>query len=61
MSLNNSQFGDYLHCIYPNELEIKDTSDAQKLVSYLTFTSNSTTEEDLTQNSTTNVAASIFQ
>jgi hypothetical protein len=27
LSLNNSQFGDYLHLIYPNELEVKDTTD----------------------------------
>jgi hypothetical protein len=28
LSLNNSQFGDYLHLIYSNELEEKDTTDA---------------------------------
>jgi hypothetical protein len=27
LSLNNSRFGDYLHRIYPNELELKDTTD----------------------------------
>ena len=26
-SLNNSRFGDYLHFVYPNELEVKDTTD----------------------------------
>jgi len=24
---NNSRFGDYLHLIYPNELDLKDTTD----------------------------------
>ena len=27
LSLNNPRFSDYLHRIYPNELEVKDTSD----------------------------------
>jgi hypothetical protein len=35
LSLNNSQFGDYLHRIYPNEIQVKDTTDNQKLASYL--------------------------
>jgi len=35
LSLNNSQFGDYLHRIYPNEFEAKDTTDTQKFASYL--------------------------
>ena len=30
LSLNNSRFGDYLHRIYPNELEVKDTTVTQK-------------------------------
>ena len=34
MSLNNSRFGDYLHRIYPTELEDKDTTDTQKSASY---------------------------
>ena len=37
LSLNNSRFGDYLHRIYPNELEVKDTTDIQKSASYLDF------------------------
>jgi hypothetical protein len=37
MSLNNSRFGDYLHRIYPNELEVKDTTDTPKAVYYLDF------------------------
>ena len=35
LSLNNSRFGDYLHRIYPSELEVKDTTDTQKSASYL--------------------------
>jgi hypothetical protein len=35
LSLNNTRFGDYLHRIYPNELEVKDTIDTQKSASYL--------------------------
>jgi hypothetical protein len=33
--LNNSRFGDYLHRIYPNELEVNDTTDSEKSASYL--------------------------
>jgi hypothetical protein len=35
LSLNYSRFGDYLYLIYPNELEVKDTTDTQKSASYL--------------------------
>ena len=35
LSLNNSRFGDYLHLIYPKELEIKDTTDTPTSASYL--------------------------
>jgi hypothetical protein len=35
LSLNNSRFGNYLHLIYPNKLEVKDTADTQKSASYL--------------------------
>jgi len=35
LSLNNSRFGNYLYCIYPNELEVKDTTDAKMAASYL--------------------------
>ena len=44
LSLNNSRFGDYLHLIYPNELEVKDTTDT--LLVNLTFTLKSKTDED---------------
>ena len=35
LSLKNSRFGNYLHLIYPNELEVKVTNDIQKSASYL--------------------------
>ena len=37
LSLNNSRFSDYLHLIYPKELEIKDTTDSPKSACYLDF------------------------
>jgi hypothetical protein len=35
LSLKRSCFDDYLDLIYPNELEVKDTTDTLKYVSYL--------------------------
>ena len=35
LSLTDSWFCDYLHLIYPNELEIKDATDTQMSASYL--------------------------
>ena len=35
ISLNNPKFGDYINDIYPEELEIKDTTDAVNQASYL--------------------------
>ena len=35
LSLNNSMFGDFVDRIYPVELEIKDTTDTDRPVSYL--------------------------
>ena len=35
LSLNNTRFGDFLDCIYPIELEIKDTTDRDMSASYL--------------------------
>jgi len=35
LSLNNSRFSDYLHYIYPKDVEVKDTTDTQKSTSYL--------------------------
>jgi hypothetical protein len=34
LSLNNSRHGDSVDCIYPNELEIKDTTDTHMPASY---------------------------
>jgi hypothetical protein len=35
LSLNNSRFGDFVDRIYPIELEIRDTTDTDRSVSYL--------------------------
>ena len=35
LSLNNHKFNDYIDVIYPEELEIKNTTDAPKWVNYL--------------------------
>ena len=35
LSLHNSRFGNYLHRIYPNELEVKDSTDTQMSASSL--------------------------
>jgi hypothetical protein len=35
LSLNNSRFGDFVDGIYPNELEIKDTTDTDTSASYI--------------------------
>jgi len=35
LSLNNSRFSNYLHLLYPNQLEVKDTTDTQMSASYL--------------------------
>jgi hypothetical protein len=35
LSINNNNFQNYVHVIYPDELEIKDTTESDKLVSYL--------------------------
>ena len=35
LSLNNKAFGDYLNVIYPDELEIKDTTESSRSASYL--------------------------
>ena len=34
LTLNNSKFGDFIDRIYPNELEIKDTTDTDRSASY---------------------------
>ena len=35
LSLNNSKFCDFVDCIYPIDLEIKDTTDTDMSASYL--------------------------
>jgi hypothetical protein len=35
LSLNISRFGDFVDCIYPIELEIRDTTDTDRSASYL--------------------------
>ena len=35
LSLNNVRFSNYLHLIYPNELEVNDTTVTQKYATYL--------------------------
>ena len=35
LSMNNPNFKDYLHLIYPSELEIKETTDTSTSASYL--------------------------
>jgi hypothetical protein len=35
LSINNHNFHNYVHLIYPNELEIKDTTESDKSASYL--------------------------
>ena len=35
LSLHNSPFGDYLHHIFPSELDVKDNTDAQRFASFL--------------------------
>jgi hypothetical protein len=37
LSLNNSRFGDYLHLVNPNELEVMDATDTRKSTSFLNF------------------------
>ena len=34
-SLSNSKFGDHIDCIYPIDLEIKETTDTAKSALYL--------------------------
>jgi hypothetical protein len=35
LSLNNSRIGDFVHRVYPIELEMKDTTDTDRSASYL--------------------------
>jgi hypothetical protein len=45
--LNNTRLGDFVDRIYPNELEIKDTTDTDSRLLYtLTYTSKLTMRSD---------------
>ena len=46
LSQNNYRFDHYLHLIYPNELEVKDTSDTQRSASNVASTLKSAKEAD---------------
>jgi hypothetical protein len=55
--VHNSRFSEYLHLIYPNELEVKVTTDTQKSASYLEIDNGGI----LKKNSMTNAMTSLFQ
>jgi len=61
LSLNNSRFGDNLHRIYLNELEVKDTNDTQKYASYLELYLEIDDGGRAKTKSTTNAMTSLFQ
>jgi hypothetical protein len=50
LSLSNVRFDVYLHLIHPNELKVHETATLEDLLPPLTFTLNSTIEEDKKQN-----------
>jgi len=60
-SQNNSLFGDHLHRIYPNELDVNDTTDNQKYSSYLDLHLEIDNGGKLKAKSTTNSETSLFQ
>ena len=47
LSLNNPYFSQYLHLIYPSELEIKDTTATRRTASYLELFLNIDTDDRL--------------
>ena len=57
--LENSQFGDYLHLIYPNE--VKDTTDTEKSASYLWPSPWNRQRMTIKNKTTTHVTSSHFQ
>jgi hypothetical protein len=61
LSLKNSRFGDYLHHIYPHELEVKDTTDTQKFASHLHLHIEIDNRGRLKKTATTNMMTSRFQ
>ena len=40
LSINNHNFHNYVHLIYPDELEIKDTTESDRCASYLDISLN---------------------
>ena len=38
LSINNHNFHNYVHLIYPEELDIKDTTESENWILYLTLT-----------------------
>ena len=50
LSLSNPRFGNYLHQIYPDELDIKNTTDTYNSASYLDLKLNIDNEGHLTTN-----------
>ena len=49
LSLNNSRFGNFVDCIYPIELEVKDTTDTDMSASFLDLHLDIDSEERLRQ------------
>ena len=60
LSLNNPKFGDYIDVIYPQELQIQDTTDAGNWANYIDLRLEFDTNGSLTINFMTNVMISIF-
>ena len=50
LSINNHNFHNYVHLIYPDELEIKDTTESDRCVSYLDILLNIDANGRLTTN-----------
>ena len=48
LSINNHNFHNYVHFIYPDELNIKDTTESDKCASYLDITLNIDSDDILT-------------
>ena len=48
LSINNHNFHNYVHLIYPDELEIKDTTESDRCVSYLDILLNIDSDGRLT-------------
>ena len=60
LSLNNKKFTDYIHRIYPPELEIKDTTDSSTSAAYLDLFLQGNQQGHLLTKSILSVMVSIF-